>query len=161
MDGTRSPWGFDKGLVRRMLRWAFMPTGQRLQVSPVSDATTNGIRVEVMSRHVPEHSPQQEGQWVFEYTVRITNRSSETVQLVSRHWLIIDALEQLREVQGMGVVGKQPVLKPGEQFQYSSWCPLPTPTGTMHGTYRIAREGGAVFDAEIAPFSLRAGYTVH
>jgi len=64
-------------------------------------------------------------------------------------------------VQGVGVVGKQPVLKPGEQFQYSSWCPLPTPTGTMHGTYQIARESGGQFDVEIAPFSLRAGYTIH
>lgn len=138
-----------------------MPAALRPQTSPVSDATTNGIRVEVMSRHVPEHSPRHEGQWVFEYTVRITNRSDETVQLVSRHWLITDALEQLREVQGVGVVGKQPVLKPGEQFQYSSWCPLPTPTGTMHGTYQMARESGGQFDVEIAPFSLRAGYTIH
>jgi ApaG protein len=140
---------------------AAVPTDFRLQTSPVSDAITEGVRVEVMSRHVPDHSPAREGQWVFEYTVRITNGSSEPVQLVSRHWLITDALEQLREVKGMGVVGKQPILQPGEQFQYSSWCPLPTPTGVMHGTYQMARPGGGVFDVEIAPFSLRAGYTVH
>lgn len=138
-----------------------MPPTLRLPTSPVSDAITEGIRIEVMSRHAPEHSPVRADQWVFEYTVRITNGSADPVQLVSRHWLITDALEQLREVKGVGVVGKQPILQPGEQFQYSSWCPLPTPTGVMHGTYQMARPGGGVFDAEIAPFSLRAGYTVH
>ncbi len=138
-----------------------MPTALRPQISPVSDAVTEGIRVEVISRHMPEHSPAKEGQWIFEYTVRITNQSADVVQLVSRHWHILDALEHSREVEGVGVVGKQPILKPGEQFQYSSWCPLPTPTGAMQGTYRMVRDGGTAFDAEIAPFGLRAGYTVH
>lgn len=97
---------------------------------------------------------------MFQYTVRITNQGAETVQLISRHWIIIDALEHTREVQGQGVVGKQPVLAPGESFEYSSWCPLNTPTGMMHGTYQMVR-GNAQFDVEIAPFALKARYTVH
>jgi len=138
-----------------------MPLDLLSQIGPMSDAVTRGIRVEVMSRHVPEHAPAREGQWVFEYTVRITNQSADTVQLVSRHWRITDALEQVREIKGSGVVGQQPVLKPDEQFQYSSWCPLTTPSGMMRGTYQMALEGGDVFDIEIAPFALRARYTVH
>lgn len=130
-------------------------------LSPVSEAVTNGIRVEVMSRHNPEHSQPMQGQWVFQYTVRITNESAETVQLISRHWIITDALEHTEEVIGSGVIGKQPVLAPGESFKYSSWCPLKTPTGQMHGTYQMVRTSGEQFDIRIAPFALRAPYTVH
>jgi ApaG protein len=128
--------------------------------APMSDAVTNSIRVEVLARHSPENSrPQQE--WVFEYTVRITNQGNDTVQLISRHWIITDALEHTEEVKGPGVVGEQPVLAPGESFKYSSWCPLKTPTGIMRGTYQMARAGGEKFDIEIAPFALKARYTVH
>lgn len=124
--------------------------------APLSDAVTNGVRVEVLSRHSPENSRPQEGEWVFQYTVRITNLGSETVQLISRHWIITDALEHTEEVRGPGVVGEQPVLAPGESFKYSSWCPLKTPTGLMHGTYQMVRANGEKFDAEIAPFGLKA-----
>ncbi len=127
----------------------------------MSDAVTNSIRVEVMSRHSPENSRLQQGEWVFEYTVRITNQGSDTVQLVSRHWIITDALDHIEEVQGPGVVGEQPILAPGQSFQYSSWCALKTPTGTMRGTYQMVREDGERFDIEIAPFGLKARYTVH
>ncbi len=130
-------------------------------LSPVSEAVTSGIRVEVIARHTPEHSQPMHGKWVFQYTVRITNESSETVQLVSRHWIITDAMAQIESVIGPGVVGKQPVLAPGESFKYSSWCPLKTPTGKMHGTYQITRTNGEQFDIVIAPFALRAPYTVH
>jgi len=133
----------------------------RLEPAPVSEAVTDGIRVEAISRHSPENSRPTEGEWVFQYTVRITNQSAETVQLVSRHWIITDALEHVEEVKGAGVVGAQPVLAPGESFKYSSWCPLRTPTGMMHGTYQIVRQNGSQFDIEIAPFGLRARYTVH
>jgi len=102
-----------------------------------------------------------QNEWVFQYTVRITNQGTETVQLLSRRWIITDALENVREVQGPGVVGKQPVLAPGESFEYSSWCPLETPTGMMHGTYQMLRTNGDQFDIEIAPFGLKAQYTVH
>ena len=129
--------------------------------APVSEAVTRDIRVEVMSQHSPENSRPRQGDWIFQYTVRITNLGLETVQLISRHWIITDALEHVEEVRGPGVVGQQPVLAPGESFQYSSWCPLKTPTGTMHGTYQMVRKGGIQFDIEIAPFALRARYTVH
>jgi ApaG protein len=128
---------------------------------PISDAVTHEIRVEVMARHTPENSRPREGEWVFQYTVRITNQSDATVQLLSRHWIITDATGQVEEVRGPGVVGEQPVLAPGESFKYSSWCPLRTPTGTMQGAYRMTREGGEQFDIEIATFALRAKYTVH
>src|SRR3954468_486128 len=105
-------------------------------LAPISEAVTNGIRVEVMSRHSPENSRPGQGEWVFQYTVRITNLSSGTVQLLSRHWIITDAVDHVEEVEGPGVVGQQPVLAPGEAHQYSSWCPLKTPTGMMQGTYQ-------------------------
>src|SRR4029077_13374628 len=127
----------------------------------MSDAVTHDIRVEVLSRHSPENSRPQQGQWVFQYTVRITNQGTENVQLLSRHWIITDALDHVEEVKGPGVVGEQPVLAPGQSFKYSSWCPLQTPTGMMHGTYQMVGAGGNQFDIEIAPFALRARYTVH
>ncbi|HWC99633.1 MAG TPA: Co2+/Mg2+ efflux protein ApaG [Candidatus Sulfopaludibacter sp.] len=135
--------------------------GLQPDLSPISEAVTSGIRVEVLARHAPENSRPEQGEWVFQYTVRITNQSAETVQLVSRHWIITDALEHVEEVQGPGVVGEQPVLAPGESFKYSSWCPLRTPTGMMHGTYQMVRAGGEPFNIEIAAFGLKARYTVH
>jgi ApaG protein len=130
------------------------------ELGPMSDAVTSDIRVEVLSRYSPENSGSSLGEWVFEYTVRITNQGQDTVQLLNRHWIIMDALERTNEVKGPGVVGQQPVLAPGESFKYSSWCPIPTPTGMMHGTYQMARVDGRLFDIEIAPFALRAPYTV-
>jgi len=133
----------------------------RSELAPISEAVTNSIRVEVLSRYSPENSQPPQGAWIFQYTVRITNQSAETVQLISRHWIITDALDHTDEVKGPGVVGEQPVLAPGESFKYSSWCPLKTPTGTMHGTYQMVRPDGSQFDIEIAPFGLKAPYTVH
>jgi ApaG protein len=130
-------------------------------LAPMSEAVTNDIRVEVLSLYSPTNSRPLQGAWVFQYTVRITNQGSETVQLVSRHWIITDALEHVDEVQGPGVVGEQPVLAPGESYKYSSWCPLKTPTGVMRGTYQMVRAGGGQFDIEIAPFALKAPYTVN
>ncbi len=128
----------------------------------MSDAVTKSIRVEVLSRHSPENSRPLQGEWIFEYTVRITNQGTDTVQL---YWpalgFITDALEHVEEVKGPGVIGEQPVLAPGESFKYSSWCPLKTPTGLMRGTYQMVRAGGEKFDIEIAPFALKARYTVH
>jgi ApaG protein len=131
------------------------------EFAPMSDAVTNGIRVEVLARHSPENSRPGQDEWVFQYTVRITNQGPETVQLLSRHWIITDAFEHVEEVRGPGVVGEQPVLGPGESFKYSSWCPLKTPMGMMHGTYQMVRTDGGQFDIQIAPFGLRARYTVH
>jgi ApaG protein len=131
------------------------------KLAPMSEAVTGGIRVEVLSRYSPENSRPFQDEWVFEYTVRITNQGSETVQLLSRHWIITDALDRTRDVKGPGVVGEQPVLAPGESFKYSSWCPLKTPTGMMRGTYQMAGAGGRQFDIAIAPFALKAQYVVN
>jgi ApaG protein len=131
----------------------------RSEPSPTSEAITRDIRVEVIARHAPENS--QQGEFVFQYTVRITNQGAEPVQLRSRHWIITDALDHVEEVRGPGVVGEQPTLAPGQAFKYSSWCPLKTPTGTMRGTYQMVGPDGAEFDVEIAPFALRARYTIH
>jgi ApaG protein len=139
---------------------AIMPD-LRSELAPMSEAVTNGIRVEVLSRYVPENSRPLEDEWVFQYTVRITNEGPETVQLLNRHWIITDALDHVDEVKGPGVVGEQPVLAPGESFKYSSWCPLKTPTGMMHGTYQMARTNGEEFDIQIAPFALKARYRVN
>lgn len=132
----------------------------RSDSAPLSEAVTDDIRVEVMSSYSPENSRPLEGEWVFQYTVRITNQGSEAVQLLSRHWWIADAADHVEEVRGPGVVGEQPVIEPGHSFKYSSWCPLKTPMGLMYGTYEMVR-GGVHFDIEIAPFALKARYTVH
>jgi len=134
-------------------------SAQQTGPPPISEATTHQIRVEVMSRHSPENS--RPGEWVFEYTVRITNLGQDTVQLLSRHWIISDAFERVEEVKGPGVIGEQPVLAPGESFKYSSWCPLKTATGSMRGTYQMVGSAGNQFEIEIAPFALKAPYTVH
>jgi ApaG protein len=129
--------------------------------APTSVAVTKNIRVEVLSRYSPENSRPFEDEWVFQYTVRITNEGTETVQLVSRHWIITDGLDHVEEVRGPGVVGEQPVLAPGESFKYSSWCPLKTPTGMMRGTYQMVRADGSAFEIEIAAFGLKARYVVN
>lgn len=127
-----------------------------------SKAVTRGVRVEVESVYLPERSRPDDGEWFFAYTVRITNDGDETVQLVSRHWIITDADGDEQEVRGPGVVGEQPVLAPGESFEYTSGCPLATPVGAMRGTYQmILPGGGAGFDAEIAPFSLSRPYAMN
>ena len=131
------------------------------ELTPLSDAITHGVRVEVLSQYAPESSRPVNGEWVFQYTVRITNQGSETVQLISRHWIITDATDQTKEIKGLGVVGEQPVLRPGESFQYTSGCPLKTSTGVMRGTYQMVTEEGDRFDAQIAPFALHEPYTVH
>jgi ApaG protein len=120
----------------------------------LSDATTRGVRVQVHSAYLPDRSAPPEGRFFFAYRVRISNQGEETVQLVSRHWVITDGHGNVEHVQGPGVVGEQPVLEPGEAFEYTSFCPLPTPIGSMHGSYQMVTAGGARFDAEIAAFSL-------
>jgi len=133
----------------------------RSEYAPMSDTMTHSIRVEVMARHSPENSRPHLGEWVFQYTIRITNMGTDTVQLVSRHWIITDALDHIEEVRGPGVVGEQPVFEPGGSFQYSSWCALKTPTGMMRGSYQMQSKDGREYDVEIAPFGLKARYTVH
>jgi ApaG protein len=126
-----------------------------------SEAVTNHVRVEVESQYAPEHSQPSDSEWFFHYTVRISNEGGETVQLLTRHWIITDATGHTEEVRGDGVVGEQPVLRPGQSFQYTSGCPLRTSTGVMRGTYQMVTEDGDRFDVEIAPFALHEPYTVH
>ena len=136
-------------------------TTLRSDLAPVSEAITRDIRVEVIAQHSTEHSRPSEGEWVFQYTVRITNLGSEPVQLISRHWIITDGTGRVEEVRGDGVVGKQPALAPGESFTYTSGCPLTTPFGVMEGSYQMVTASGEHFDARIAPFTLSEPYTVH
>ena len=126
-----------------------------------SEAVTRGVRVHVESQYDAERSEPSRNQWFFLYTIRITNEGAEPVQLLTRHWLITDGTGKVEEIRGPGVVGKQPTLKTGEFFEYTSGCPLTTPFGVMEGTYQMVTEGGEEFDARIAPFTLSEPYTVH
>jgi ApaG protein len=126
-----------------------------------SEAITRGVRVRVESEYAPDRSQPGSGQWFFLYTVTIANEGAETVQLLTRHWIITDGTGKVEEVRGPGVVGKQPTLRPGESFEYTSGCPLRTPFGVMEGTYQMVTEAGERFDAKIAPFTLSEPYTVH
>jgi len=126
-----------------------------------SKARTRGVQVKVESVFVPEQSAPHSGRWFFAYTIRIANLGEETVQLISRHWIITDANGAVEEVRGPGVVGNQPVLRPGESFEYTSFCPLPTAFGTMEGTYQMVTPDGESFDARIALFELSEPMTVN
>jgi ApaG protein len=117
------------------------------------EAETHGVNVQVVTSYLPEHS-EPPGRYVWAYMIRIENKSPHTVQLMSRHWLITDAQGRVEEVSGPGVIGEQPVLRPGDVHTYSSGCPLPTPSGWMKGSYRMKVEGGDPFDAQIPEFSL-------
>lgn len=127
----------------------------------MSDTTTRGIRVQVRSFYDEERSAPQENYFFFSYQVRISNVGRETAQLVSREWFITDGNGDTQRVQGPGVVGEQPVLAPGEAFEYTSYCPLPTSVGSMYGSYRMVLENGESFAAEIAPFSLAVPHAVN
>lgn len=126
-----------------------------------SEAVTNGVRVHVESSFDPLRSRVGENQWFFLYTITIANEGEQRIQLMSRHWIITDEAGRIEEVRGTGVVGEQPVLEPGETFEYTSGCPLPTPTGTMQGTYQMRTDAGSTFEAEIAPFLLSEPYLVN
>jgi len=119
-----------------------------------SSASTQGIRVSVQSRYIPEQSSPAERRYVFAYTVRIENRGATRAQLRSRHWIITDGNGEVEEVRGPGVVGKQPALNSGEFFEYTSGCVLKTAHGTMRGSFQMLRDDGSSFDAEIAAFGL-------
>ena len=105
-----------------------------------SEAVTNNVRVEVESQYAPEHSQPFQSEWFFHYTVRISNEGEDTVQLLTRHWIITDATGHVEEVKGEGVVGEMPLIPPGGSYDYVSGCPLATPSGAMHGSYRLVDE---------------------
>jgi ApaG protein len=113
--------------------------------------------VDVEPRFLPEQSAPRDGVFSFEYTITITNTGEVPAQLIARHWIIADAHGGTEEVKGLGVVGHQPLLKPGEAFQYTSGCRLRTPSGTMQGSYFCVAEDGERFDVEIPAFVLDDG----
>jgi len=120
----------------------------------VSVTVTRGIRIEAESVFVPERSDPEGDYYFFAYRVRITNEGSETAQLLSREWVITDSDANVERVTGPGVVGEQPLLAPGDAFEYSSFCPLRTNVGSMHGSYTMRTDGGETFAARIDPFTL-------
>ncbi len=126
-----------------------------------STAVTEGIRVSVKAVYVPEQSAPRAQRYVFAYTIRIANEGRTSAQLRSRHWIITDGAAKVEEVRGPGVVGQQPMLKPGEQFEYTSGCVLATPRGEMRGTYQMHRPDGSMFDATIASFSLALPHSLN
>ena len=117
-------------------------------------AVTRQIEVTVQPNYMPERSSANKSEFFWSYTIVITNTGAETVQLRTRHWIITDATGRKQEVKGRGVVGEEPVLAPGERFEYTSGVPLTTPTGLMGGSYQIVSESGENFDVEIPVFSL-------
>jgi ApaG protein len=118
------------------------------------EAETRGVKVRVAPSYLPEHSDPEEDRYVWAYTVEIENGAGETVQLIDRRWTITDAQGRVEEVTGPGVVGEQPVLQPGDTYQYTSGCPLTTDSGAMVGAYGMVTEDGERFEAEIPAFSL-------
>ena len=126
-----------------------------------SEAITRSVRIRVESEYAPDRSQPCKNQWFFLYSVTISNEGFETLQLLTRHWVITDGTGHVEEVRGPGVVGKQPTLRPGESFEYTSGCPLATPFGVMEGSYQMMSEAGEHFDVRIAPFTLSEPYTVH
>jgi ApaG protein len=117
--------------------------------------------VNVRPQYLVEHSDPDSEKYVFAYTVTIRNTGEHTAQLISRHWIITDGNNAVEEVRGAGVVGEQPVLKPGEAFEYTSGCPLPTPVGSMRGSYQCVADDGTAFEAPIPEFVLSTPRTLH
>ena len=119
------------------------------------------VAVTAHSTYLPDQSDEEDDRYVFAYTIRIHNAGPASAQLVARHWLITDANGKVQEVRGEGVVGEQPLLRPGEHFQYTSGAVLETCVGTMRGSYEMLSEDGSRFDAPIAPFTLSIPRTLH
>jgi ApaG protein len=117
--------------------------------------------VTIETAFVPDQSDVEQNRYVFSYTITITNTGSVAAQLISRHWVITDATDNVQQVRGLGVVGVQPLLQPGEHFQYTSGTVIATPVGTMHGSYHMTAEDGTQFDAAIEPFTLSMPRVLH
>jgi ApaG protein len=119
------------------------------------------IAIEVVMQYLPDQSDPAAERYFFAYTITVTNVGSVAAQLISRHWVITDAAGKVEEVRGLGVVGHQPLLKPGESFEYTSGCPLATPVGTMSGSYQMVAEDGTRFEALVPEFVLAMPRTLH
>lgn len=127
----------------------------------MANSTKNDIRIGVKTVYIPEQSDPSSDRYVFAYTITIANHGTGSAQLISRHWVIVDAQDKVQEVRGLGVVGEQPFLKPGESFEYTSGTSMTTPVGSMRGSYQMVAEDGTKFDAEIAEFTLSMPRVLH
>jgi len=127
----------------------------------VAEGKKYHISVNVNTTYLAERSDPSADRYVFAYTITIANTGTVAAQLISRHWIITDAENVIQEVKGLGVVGEQPLLRPGESFEYTSGTALATPVGTMRGTYQMAAEDGNKFDAEIPQFTLSMPRVLH
>lgn len=127
----------------------------------MAESKKHEITINVLTQYLPEQSEPEAGRYFFIYTIAVTNSGTVAAQLISRHWIITDAEGKVDEVRGLGVVGNQPLLKPGESFEYTSGCPLATPVGTMRGSYQMVAEDGTRFEAPISEFVLAMPRTLH
>src|SRR5262244_4302826 len=127
----------------------------------MAEAKRYEVTVVPKSTYVEEQSDPSKNQYVFAYTIMLTNTGSVPAQLISRHWVITDANNKVLEVKGLGVIGQQPLLKPGESFEYTSGAQLPTAVGTMRGTYQMVAEDGHAFEAHIPMFTLSVPRVLH
>ncbi|MDD5403213.1 MAG: Co2+/Mg2+ efflux protein ApaG [Sulfuricella sp.] len=127
----------------------------------MADSKKYEIQVDTEATYLPDQSDEGAGRYVFAYTISINNTGTEAAQLVSRHWIITDAENQVQEVRGLGVIGEQPLLRPGERFEYTSGTSLATPVGTMRGSYQMVAEDGTHFEARVAEFSLAIPRVLH
>lgn len=123
--------------------------------------TVGNVVVKVTPQFIAEQSSPEEQRYIFAYQVNIENKSTQAIQVISRHWIITDGDGQVQEVRGLGVVGQQPLIPPGQGFEYTSGCPLPTPVGTMEGTYYCVDEQGVPFELPIERFVLSVPRTLH
>ena len=121
----------------------------------------NPIAISVSTEYLDNQSKPEDGRYVFAYHISIENRTSLPVRLLSRHWIIVDANQERKEVRGLGVIGEQPTLAPGDIYKYTSGVVLATPIGTMEGTYQLTYDEGEPFDAAIEPFLLSIPHAVH
>ena len=120
----------------------------------MTSETTDGVKIDATSNYIPEQSAPENSYYFFGYVIQVTNLRSSSVQLISRHWHITDGHGRIQEIRGDGVVGLQPVIEPGHMFEYSSFCPLQTPTGLMKGTYQMKDGDGLAFQVHIPSFFL-------
>ena len=127
----------------------------------MSEDTKYAIKISANAFFLPEQSDEDNDQYVFAYTIKITNIGTMPAKLISRHWVITDADNKIQEVRGVGVVGEQPVLGPGESFEYTSGSSLETSVGTMRGTYQMAADDGTKFDAIVPEFTLSVPRILH
>ena len=127
----------------------------------MADSKKHEVRVAVITRFLGDQSDPADNRYAFAYSITISNTGTVAAQLISRHWIITDANNEVQEVRGLGVVGHQPLLQPGQSFEYTSGCVLATPVGSMKGSYQMTAEDGMQFDAPIAEFVLSMPRVLH